>query len=463
MNKVFVFCIGGTGIRVMKSITMLAAAGMKTNGFQIVPIIVDPHVDLEEKTKVDNLMADYSSIYDRATRNGANTLEAMDGFFNTKFTSLSELDGLDNEKSENQAERRSFGDYINVGHLDNKDINNYLIKTLYSEDNLKNSLAVGFKGNPNVGTVVLNEMIEKSNWYDSFLRHFEKDDKVFIISSIFGGTGASGYPLIEKKVRDAQAYPNVKDAIMGAVTVLPYYGLDDPENTGSDIDSANFYTKTKAALSYYEKSVKSDYLYYVGEQNLRAIYKNDEKEQKDEAHFVELVAASALFDFLERKRPDSRQALTRAVREDNDSMDLESLGSGYSEMVKRIADMVMLGQIVSILPSEKQFPLSVTWKMNGDFYRNADFNALSKFTKAFYGWYCELAKNRRSFSPLNIPGHEDSFSNLVKGKELGGKDITYYLLEIIKISNKERKTHDNLFRYLMEFLYNAITVYTKNI
>lgn len=41
-NKVFVFCIGGTGLRVMKAITMLAASVVKTNGYSIVPIIIDP-------------------------------------------------------------------------------------------------------------------------------------------------------------------------------------------------------------------------------------------------------------------------------------------------------------------------------------------------------------------------------------------------------------------------------------
>ena len=41
---------------------MLAASGVKTNGYSIVPIIIDPHIDLEEKTKVDNLINDYISI-----------------------------------------------------------------------------------------------------------------------------------------------------------------------------------------------------------------------------------------------------------------------------------------------------------------------------------------------------------------------------------------------------------------
>lgn len=464
MAKVFVFCIGGTGIRVMKSITMLAAAGMRTNGYQIVPIIVDPHVDLAEKTRVENLIADYSRIYNFSTKCGVNRLAPMDGFFNTEFINLSDLDGQANEKSENQAERRSFGEYINAGNLNNNDVNNYFVKTLFSEENLKNSLAVGFKGNPNVGTVVLNEMVEKSNWYGSFLRHFEADDRVFIISSIFGGTGASGYPLIEKKVRDAKSSPNVRGSIMGAVTVLPYYGLDDPENSGSDIDSSNFYTKTKAALSYYEKSVQSDYLYYVGEKELRATYRNNEKEQRDYAHFIELVAASALFDFLGRSKPDTPQALTRAIRDDKDAMDITSLGEEYSDIVRSVADMILLQRIVDFLPKESQFPLRITWKMNSDFYRDKAFTSLDSFCREFAEWYNELSSNKRSFAPLNlVEGIDGDYANLVKGSTLDGKDLTYYFLQILNASNSVRKTHDNLFRYFVEFIHKAIEVYTNKL
>lgn len=462
MPKVFVFCIGGTGIRVLKSITMLAASGMKTNGYKIVPIIVDPHIDLEEKTKVDNLIADYSRIYDFSTQNGVNRLDAMDGFFNAEFVKLSDLDGQVNAKNQNQAERRSFSDYINAGNLDNNDINNYLIKTLFSEKNLTNSLAVGFKGNPNVGTVVLNEMVGKSNWYDSFLRHFEGDDRVFIISSIFGGTGASGYPLIEKKVRDAESFPNVKKAIMGAVTVLPYYGLDDPKNSGSDIDSANFYTKTKAALSYYEKSVKSDYLYYVGEQTLRATYCNNEREQRDYAHFVELVAASALFDFLRRERPDTPQALTRAIKEDKETMEMGSLGDGYFDLVHSVSNMMLMQRLVSQLPKESQFPLKLNWKMNSDFYESDKFKSLSSFCQQFGTWYEELSSNKRSFAPLNLTdGIYGDYKNWIKGQSLKGKDLSYYFLQILNISSATKKTHDNEFRYFVEFIHTAIDYYTS--
>ena len=70
MKKVFVFCIGGTGIRVMKSITMLMAGGMDTNGYVVVPVILDPHLDLEEKKNLHSLIASYKEIYNRSVNNG---------------------------------------------------------------------------------------------------------------------------------------------------------------------------------------------------------------------------------------------------------------------------------------------------------------------------------------------------------------------------------------------------------
>lgn len=465
MAKVFVFCIGGTGLRVMKSVVMLTASGMKTNGYDIVPVILDPHVDLEENTILTTTIGDYINIYMKATSHGeARQLTAPTGFFSTKITRLEDLDNLQNSSNFNMTEKKSFGQYLNLGALDNEDVNNYLIQTLYSKDNLKNSLSVGFKGNPNVGTVVLNEMISGADWYDAFQRHFEKDDRIFILSSIFGGTGASGYPLLEKKIKEDDTHPQVQNALMGAVTVLPYYSLDDPTASGSDIDSSNFYTKTKAALSYYEKSVKSDYLYYAGEQSLRAKYTNNEKEQKNQAHFIELVAASALFDFLGRERQDSLQAMTRAIREDADPHDLSSLGEGYKELVRNIANMMLFNILLDILPEERQFPLVKTRGLNKNFYLGQEFGRLNTFVKQFHAWYTELAENNRGFAPLNCVSKGGKLTTMIKTLTLKAKDESYYLLKMIEASNKYSKNeHENKLRYLIDFAYHSITEYTDHI
>lgn len=463
MKKVFVFCIGGTGIRVMKSITMLMAGGMSTCGYTVVPVIIDPHLDLEEKKNLHSLIDSYEDVYNRSINNGNSTLNPLSGFFNSEMRKLSELNDMTNDTQQNMGAEESFRSYINHANLSANDINNFLVETLFSTKNLDSKLSVGFKGNPNVGTVVLGEMIEGADWFKSFKQHCEKDDRVFIISSIFGGTGASGFPLLEKKIKQAEAQPTVKNALVGAVTVLPYYGLKDPITSGSDIDSANFYTKTKAALAYYHGTVQSDYLYYVGEKSLRKVYENDEKKQDDKAHFIELVAASALFDFLKRQRPEKQQFLSRAIENDLSSLDLKSLGSGYKEIVKSVADYMLLRCFVNNLPTENYFPLRKNRGFNDGFYKDAAIQSLKDFTDVYYNWYSELAQNNRAFAPLNYDNLKN-MSGWIKGLELEAKDDSYYLLSMIKASNKDKsKDHDNKFRFFLEFAYKAINEYTYKI
>lgn len=462
MKKVFVFCIGGTGIRVMKSIVMLMAGGMDTNDFMVVPVIIDPHLDLEEKKNLHALIESYENVFNRSVCNGADRLNSLNGFFKTEIKTIGELNNQQNDTKAPDGSQLAFGSYINVNGLDSGDINNFFVETLFSQKNLGSPLSVGFKGNPNMGTVVLGEMIEGADWYQGFKTHCESGDRVFIISSIFGGTGASGYPLVEKKIKELNDMPAVREALMGAVTVLPYYGLKDAKASGSDIDSANFYTKTKAALAYYEGTVKSDYLYYVGETHLQQVYENDEKKQDDKANFIELVAASALFDFLKRSKPDNRQFLTRAIADDKDSLDIKSLGDGYKDIVKNVADMMLLRELVMTLPDEKSFPLIKNRGLNKKFYKDAQFNSLTAFMDMYYKWYTELSQNKRAFAPLFCS--RSHMSSWIKSMELDAKDDSYYLLEMIKASNETKdKSHSNKFRFFLQFAYEAINKYTKKI
>ena len=162
MSKVFVFCIGGTGLRVMKSAVMLMAAGMKTNGYEVVPIVIDPHEQLDEKKNLDLLINDYKDVYDKVvgnTKHSKESLNALEGFFCTQIKRYYEFDGLQNDTSASLADNRTLRDFLDVGRIPANDINSFLVQTILSEANLNNSLSVGFKGNPNVGTIVLGNLI----------------------------------------------------------------------------------------------------------------------------------------------------------------------------------------------------------------------------------------------------------------------------------------------------------------
>ena len=89
---------------------------------------------------------------------------------------------------------------------------------------------------------------------------FQKTDRIFIVSSIFGGTGAAGYPIIVKNIRNADNNTAVnnrgdlRNAKIGALTVLPYFNIQQDEN--SPISRADFISKTKSALFYYHYNIK---------------------------------------------------------------------------------------------------------------------------------------------------------------------------------------------------------------
>src|SRR5690606_41452023 len=103
----------------------------------------------------------------------------------------------------------------------------------------------------------------------TFASSCAKGDRIFIVSCIFGGTGAAGFPLLLKNIRSASQDLNnhslLRSAAIGAVSVLPYFGVKKDEN--SDIEKSTFISKTKAALRYYEYGVNNSVnsMYYLGD------------------------------------------------------------------------------------------------------------------------------------------------------------------------------------------------------
>ena len=62
MPKLYVFAIGGTGSRVLRSLTMLSAAGVDIQANEIVPVIIDPDVSNADLTRTVTLMNRYKTI-----------------------------------------------------------------------------------------------------------------------------------------------------------------------------------------------------------------------------------------------------------------------------------------------------------------------------------------------------------------------------------------------------------------
>ena len=314
--RLFLFAIGGTGSRVLKSLIMLSAAGVRPvdeNGqpvpnVEIVPVIIDPHKSNEDLKRTEALLTQYRMLRQRLYGNQFNA----EGFFATRFVTLREIMS-DSSIQLNDTfifnlgavEREKFRDFI--GYDTMNEANQALTSLLFADYQLENKMNIGFVGSPNIGSVALNE-IKDSDEFKAFANVFNAGDRIFFISSIFGGTGAAGFPIMVKNIRQAANLDiNNRDVLrrapIGGLTVLPYFNIE--HNEDRRIDKADFIVKTQSALYYYKDTLTGandsnlNTIFYVGDQEVSKPYVYDPGEhgQRNRAHLVELVGALAPLKF----------------------------------------------------------------------------------------------------------------------------------------------------------------------
>lgn len=319
MANYFIFGIGGSGSRVIRSLTMLLAAGFKPfkASDTIVPILIDYDIDNADTKRTTELLDLYHSIHEATysqkpslpNNNGAESNDKE--FFSTPIEKMiknnpSSAAGFAmNFKADN---KQTFEQWIGYKQLTGDKIHTAdLLNSLYdtsSDDEtaeLYLDMTVGFKGNPNIGSVVFNSL-QKTPEFGSFVSRCEKGDRVLIIGSLFGGTGSSGIPELVKAIRGSQN-SNVNNVPLSVVMVCPYFGFNTSDEKA--VRGSIFNSKTKAALNYYKRSninEKIDSIYYVGD-DCTSSYKYSEGgvTQCNNIHIVDLVCALSICHFANRK------------------------------------------------------------------------------------------------------------------------------------------------------------------
>lgn len=323
--RVFIFAIGGTGARVLSSLIMQFAAGVRPKDadgnhikeLSVVPIIIDPHESNDGLLNVISQLNDYRDIR-RKIYGNANDAK---GFFSVKLETLSEIATQTGTGSDQfffsmpQVSDNKFGKFINLNDLDAQ--NRYLMEMLFSEDELNTYMKEGFYGSPNIGCVALNEF-RKSRDFEAFRESFNgTEDRIFFIGSIFGGTGASGLPLFISSIRDLGHTDNTSsgraasaEAPIGALIVMPYFAVE--QNEKSPINENDFLIKTKSALRYYADNLNKyvNAIYYIADTDRPKAFENDpgnvNNQKANKAHVVEFIGATAVMDFIGTHDDDLR-------------------------------------------------------------------------------------------------------------------------------------------------------------
>jgi hypothetical protein len=435
--KIFLFCIGGTGARVLKALTFLLASGADLKASKVIPIIIDPDNANGDVQRTIEVLKNYQSIRRR--------LEfSHNGFFKTDIQTLASLEAAD-EKSTGLRISDSFrfdidgtrdGVFQNFIGYDTMSLENRaMTELLFSERNLTSELSVGFKGNPHMGSIVLNQF-KDSLEFKFFASRLGEKDRVFIVSSIFGGTGAAGFPLLVKNIREAKdPTPNpdrLQNVPMGALTVAPYFGVE-PDDTIA-IDKSTFIAKTKAALEYYADNLSGNNslnsLYYIGDQTTRD-YKAAEgrAQQTNDAHVIELLSALAIFDFMEipanqlvctRGKADESFYKEYGIRGDVSTIGLQNLGvrsKGFilESMTQYVMSMNFWKNTLSnAINKPENWVRSKKVPIKGDFLLTDFYNQqLLRFNQRFQEWMGEMARNTRGFDPYNTD--TPLLHNIIKG------------------------------------------------
>ena len=469
----------------MRPLIMQLAAGIRPKDEQgrelpleVVPIVIDPHKANQDLKRTENMMRWYKQI--RHTLYG-DAVDVPAGFFSAKLSTLRDIvpDSLTAKDSFLMSmagvESKKFSELIGYSSLDSGTL--ALCSMMFSDYQLDTKMDIGFVGSPNIGCVALNLMKDSAE-FRQFADVFRKEDRVFIVSSIFGGTGAAGYPIIVKNIRNAAANGvinnrgDLRDARIGALTVLPYFNVQQDEK--SPISRADFISKTKSALYYYHDNLtglrqgaqnlplsKVNACYYLGDEVSSNPYYNDPggEGQRNDAHLVEYVGALSILDFLQIPDSDLRTVNGNAVNpiykeyglaNDKMSLSLKDFGLptraqvnkqmakfhvAYMYITHHLAEDVGRGYTIDKPQLTKAF-LSSTF-----------FNTLTAdFFVGYRQWLKELRGNQRGFVPFNIDTDKlaDCLTDIAPKTSLFHSAIDYktILAALNKCSQTAVRNHD---------------------
>lgn len=313
----FFIGIGGTGSRVAEALIFLSAAGFGPERLSI--IIVDPDRGNGNLERTQKLIMNYSRCQQALT-----TLrKEREGFrrFGTEIR-IEDPERLVwtvfDKETALRAETTTLESILSYQNLREQDpAVADLVDLLYTPEELKMVLTEGFRGHPSIGAAVMAQSPERDSafktlWDAIRAEHAANDIGVFLVGSVFGGTGAAGVPTfaseaVIKGAEGATLGDKKNKVVLGGALVLPYFSFkvdesaEHKEKDKTFMTSDRFAQATKAALSYYasEDKLAFDELFMIGDSLSQDVGKfaTGKGDQRNKPHYIEVVTALAALDF----------------------------------------------------------------------------------------------------------------------------------------------------------------------
>ncbi|MGM9763130.1 MAG: hypothetical protein ACI3ZQ_03810 [Candidatus Cryptobacteroides sp.] len=375
-KKVYVIGIGGTGMRCLESFVHTCAIGMYDNTeVEMLALDTDRHNGNFERLR--SLVNCYKAV------NGGNT--KSDTFFSAKITYYEFSPNYTNQSFHTISDYRSAADHRTDSPVAD------LIDLFVDEDVRNMNLEHGYRAQTQMGSMLMYYNIQqsiyeakverKSNGMEAFLDSLGKASKapVFVFGSVFGGTGASTIPILPLALKKASSMSNgngtlVSDNYFGTMILTNYFNfsVDQMNNKEVIARSDNFAINSQSALTFYaeDETVQNTYrrMYLLGRSLKEARQYSKEsgkkgvtggEEQRNPADYIELLAASAAYNFFKlaeeesKKGPDAFKDGDKffyiAHDADNEIMDFSLFGQENGDMLKKKMGVAVVASLLDLV------------------------------------------------------------------------------------------------------------------
>lgn len=393
-EKIFIIGIGGTGMRCLESFVHLCAMGMLDN--TEVDILA---LDTDRENGNFRRLKELVDVYTKSKGVNKEQYTLKETFFSAKINYHQFSPDYSRQDTGNFSRLVKYGDlrYSNSQQAD-------LANLLFTKNTREFDLKHGYRAQTNLGSFLMyhNIIEEVQNSHDGDLAKFISSlvtacqtgkPKVFVLGSVFGGTGASSIPVLPKAFNKAANIlapgTSLKDAFFGAILLTSYFSFKVPsaDYVARQLvvaTSEKFAMNSQAAMMFYneDRTVKHTYqkFYMLGTPTIDFSTDHDEKDtltggtkQENDSHYIELFAAFAAYDFFHaeedelvkiRDSADGVQYYFRSVADDGT---LEYSDFVKPDLVPKFAKRIGMATVMSQLVNLK-----------ADFYAAAKSGALAK-------------------------------------------------------------------------------------
>lgn len=324
-KDIFILGIGGTGMRCIESFIHLCAMGMMDDT-TVHLLALDTDKDNGNFIRLRELKDAYCNVKSLTSKDRKATVNT---FFSANIQYY--------EYSPDYSEKNNYRSLADYDLQSNSDVT-AVADLVLSKNAQTFDLRHGYRAQTHLGSMLMYHSIIKDVEEDrpaskgslSITKFVDKlvgcpNGRVFILGSVFGGTGASSIPVIPLALSDAAKIrtggsAKLLDSIyFGASLLTAYFSFNVPSDSDKDKEkiiatSDKFALNSQAALMFYndDKTVGETYqrFYLIGTEGLdwqpspsdKTITGGDA--QKNESHYVELMAAFAAYDFFKLKEDD---------------------------------------------------------------------------------------------------------------------------------------------------------------